>query len=60
MFGGAGAFLRMEIGAAIEEAVPGIEVTTHIEPIEEPLAWNDARWQDEREEVGARGVVERQ
>jgi cation diffusion facilitator family transporter len=34
---------EMEIGRAIEQACPGAEVTTHIEPIEEPLAWNDAR-----------------
>jgi len=34
---------EMEIGRAIENACPGAEVTTHIEPIEEPLAWNDAR-----------------
>jgi cation diffusion facilitator family transporter len=34
---------EMAIGRAIEEAVPGIEVTTHIEPVEEPLAWNDSR-----------------
>lgn len=33
---------EMTIGRAIESAVPGIEVTTHIEPIEEPLAWNDS------------------
>lgn len=32
---------EMAIGRAIEQAVPGTEVTTHIEPIEEPLAWND-------------------
>jgi hypothetical protein len=38
----------MAIGRAIEEAVPGIEVTTHIEPIEEPLAWNDSRLDEAR------------
>lgn len=41
---------EMMIGRAIESAVPGIEVTTHIEPIEEPLAWNDSRLREEREE----------
>ncbi|MDF2441632.1 MAG: hypothetical protein JWN98_2616 [Abditibacteriota bacterium] len=41
--------LEMLIGAAIQEAVPGIEVTTHIEPIEEPRAWNDSRLQEEQE-----------
>jgi cation diffusion facilitator family transporter len=39
---------EMAIGRAIEEAVPGIEVTTHIEPIEEPLAWNDSRLDEAR------------
>ena len=34
---------EMQIGRAISEAVPGIEITAHIEPIEEPLAWNDAQ-----------------
>jgi cation diffusion facilitator family transporter len=34
---------EMAIDAAIQEAVPGIEVTTHIEPIEEPRAWDDYR-----------------
>ncbi len=38
--------IEVVIGRAIEEALPGLEVSTHIEPIEEPLAWNDARWQD--------------
>ena len=42
--------LEMEIGRALKAAIPDLEVTSHIEPIEEPLAWNDARWQDEREE----------
>jgi cation diffusion facilitator family transporter len=35
--------IEMAIGRAIAEAVPGIEVTTHIEPIEEPQAWNDTQ-----------------
>ena len=43
--------IEVVIGRAIEEAVPGTEVSTHIEPIEEPLAWNDARWQDKRAET---------
>jgi cation diffusion facilitator family transporter len=34
---------EMEIERAIELAVPGIEVTSHIEPVEEPRAWNDSR-----------------
>lgn len=42
---------EMAISRAIEEAVAGIEVSTHIEPIEEPLSWNDARWQDKRAET---------
>lgn len=33
---------EMKIGQAIENAVPGIEVTAHIEPIEEPAAYNDS------------------
>lgn len=37
---------EMKIESAILEAVPGIEVTSHIEPIEEPLAWNDSRWKE--------------
>lgn len=41
--------LEMEIGAAIQQAVPGIEINAHIEPIEEPRAWNDSRFQEERE-----------
>lgn len=41
--------LEMQIGAAIQEAVPGIEITAHIEPIEEPRAWNDSRLQVEHE-----------
>jgi len=38
---------EMAIGRAIQAAIPGIEVTTHIEPIEEPLAWNDSSLRDE-------------
>jgi cation diffusion facilitator family transporter len=34
---------EMEIEAAIEAAGPTIEVTSHIEPVEEPRAWNDSR-----------------
>ncbi len=41
--------VEMRIGAAIHNAVPGIEVTTHIEPIEEPAAYNDSPLLDERE-----------
>jgi cation diffusion facilitator family transporter len=37
---------EMRIEAAILAGVPGIEVTSHIEPIEEPLAWNDTRWHE--------------
>ena len=33
---------EMHIGRAIESAIPGIEVTSHIEPIEEPAAYNDS------------------
>ncbi len=43
--------VEVAIGRAIEEAVPGVEITAHIEPIEDPLAWNDARWQDARRET---------
>lgn len=39
------------IGRAIETEVPGVEVSTHIEPIEDPSAWNDARWQDAQNET---------
>jgi cation diffusion facilitator family transporter len=35
--------VEMEIEVAIETSIPGIEVTSHIEPIEEPRAWNDSR-----------------
>jgi cation diffusion facilitator family transporter len=35
--------VEMKIEAAIENAVMGIEVTSHIEPVEEPRAWNDSR-----------------
>jgi len=38
---------EMGIEAAIERAVSGIEVTSHIEPVEEPLAWNDSRLREE-------------
>jgi divalent metal cation (Fe/Co/Zn/Cd) transporter len=30
------------IEVAIRKALPGIEVTVHIEPIEEPAAWDDS------------------
>ena len=33
---------EMQIGQAIENAVPGIEITAHIEPVEEPAAYNDS------------------
>ena len=33
---------EMHIGRTIEKAVPGIEVTAHIEPVEEPAAYNDS------------------
>lgn len=36
---------EMRIGRAIVEAVGHIEITAHIEPVEEPAAWNDARIQ---------------
>ena len=32
---------EMAIGHAIAAAIPGIEITAHIEPVEEPAAWND-------------------
>lgn len=35
--------IEMQIETAIEGAVNGIEVTSHIEPVEEPRAWNDSR-----------------
>jgi cation diffusion facilitator family transporter len=35
--------VEMKIETAIEGAVTGIEVTSHIEPVEEPRAWNDSR-----------------
>ena len=42
---------EMRIGAAIGAAVPGIEVTSHIEPIEEPAAYNDSPLLDAREDT---------
>lgn len=36
---------EMEIETAIQAAIPTIEVTSHIEPVEEPRAWNDSRVQ---------------
>lgn len=42
---------EMEIGAAIHAAVPGIEVTSHIEPIEEPAAYNDSPLPDARDDM---------
>lgn len=32
---------EMAIGDAIREIIPGIEITAHIEPVEEPQAWDD-------------------
>jgi cation diffusion facilitator family transporter len=37
---------ELRAGRAIESAVPGVEITAHIEPLEEPLAWNDSRLND--------------
>ena len=51
---------EMEVGRAIEAAAPGIEVTTHIEPIEEPLAWNDSRLNDSRLQAEAEAEAEPQ
>ncbi len=34
--------LGVRIEEAVEAAVPGIEVTVHIEPIEEPRSWQDS------------------
>ena len=34
---------EIAIGEAIRKIIPGIEITAHIEPFEEPLAWNDHR-----------------
>ena len=34
---------EVRAGRAIEEVLPGVEITAHIEPVEEPLAWNDSR-----------------
>ncbi|HEY0076176.1 MAG TPA: cation diffusion facilitator family transporter [Abditibacteriaceae bacterium] len=42
---------EMQIGAAIENALPAIEVTSHIEPIEEPAAYNDSPLPDARSEI---------
>lgn len=33
---------EMEIGRALQSILPALEITAHIEPVEEPLAWNDA------------------
>lgn len=41
---------EMLIGDAIRQCVPGIEITTHIEPVEEPLAWNDLRHEQQAAE----------
>ena len=32
---------EVDIGNSIRLAVPGVEVNAHIEPLEEPLAYND-------------------
>ena len=32
---------EVDIGHSIRQAVPGVEVNAHIEPLEEPLAYND-------------------
>ena len=42
---------EMQIGAAIENALSGIEVTSHIEPIEEPAAYNDSPLIDAQNEI---------
>jgi cation diffusion facilitator family transporter len=34
--------LTGQVEAAVQNALPGIEVTVHIEPIEEPAAWKDS------------------
>ena len=34
--------LTGKVEEAIEAAMPGIEVTVHIEPVEEPAAWHDS------------------
>ena len=34
---------ELRAGVAIAEVLPGVEITAHIEPVEEPLAWNDSR-----------------
>ena len=31
-----------QIEEAVRSALPGVEVTVHIEPIEEPAAWDDS------------------
>lgn len=41
---------EMKIGGAIERAVPGVEVTSHIEPVEEPAAYNDSPLPDAKSE----------
>jgi cation diffusion facilitator family transporter len=45
-----------EIEEAVRQALPGIEVTVHIEPVEEPGAWHDsALLQVERQEQAGGG-----
>jgi cation diffusion facilitator family transporter len=45
--------LADRIESAMEKVLPGVEVTVHIEPIEEPSAWNDsAMLPVEREVLG--------
>ena len=34
--------LTLEIEKALREALPGVEVTVHVEPIEERQAWQDS------------------
>jgi len=48
---------EMGIEKAIERAVAGIEVTSHIEPVEEPLAWNDSRLREDTIREGAEPPV---
>jgi cation diffusion facilitator family transporter len=45
---------EMAIGRAIKAALPNIEVTAHIEPIEEPQAWNDSELPEDAD-AGAGG-----
>jgi cation diffusion facilitator family transporter len=54
--------LTGRIEAALHQALPGLEVTVHIEPIEEPAAWDDSALlpleREARRERQGRGAAE--